>query len=213
MNLIIAGPQGSGKGTQGDLLQEKLSLVHLETGDNFRAEIAKKTELGKECASYMDRGILLPDQIVFRLVEKLLDEQTLARGFVLDGMPRRLSQVQWLDNFLAEKNSQIDKLILLNLSREETIRRLSARRVCPECGRNFNLITMPPKKDELCDDCQIKLVTRSDETPRAIQKRLKEYHDETDPMIAYYRQKGKVIDINGEQPVAQVFQDILTTLV
>lgn len=212
MNLIIAGPQGSGKGTQGDLLQEKLGLIHLETGDNFRAEIAKKTELGKECASYMDQGILLPDQIVFRLVEKLLDQQTLVKGFVLDGMPRRLSQTQWLDNFLAGKNSQIDKLVLLNISEKETIRRLSARRVCPQCGRNFNLITMPPRKDGLCDDCRIRLITRSDETPKAIKKRLKEYHDETDPMIDYYRQKGKVVEINGEQPVEKVFQDILKAL-
>lgn len=210
--MIISGPQGSGKGTQGDLLAEKLGLIHLETGDNFRAEIARGTKLGKECASYMDRGILLPDQIVFRLVEKLLNQQTLAKGFVLDGMPRRLSQIQWLDNFLAGKNSQIDQLVLLNLSEEETVRRLSARRVCPRCGRNFNLVTLPPQKDELCDDCRVKLITRSDETPGAVKKRLKEYHHETDPMIDYYRQKGKVAEVNGEQPVEKVFEDVLKVL-
>lgn len=212
MKLIISGSQGSGKGTQARLISEKFGLVHLETGDVFRAEIAKGTDLGKKCASYMDRGILLPDSIVFDLLSQLLNEETIKRGFVLDGAPRRLSQIQWLDKQMAAKNSQIDKLILLSLSKEETVKRLSARRICPKCGQNFNLITVPPKNDEICDDCQVKLITREDETPQAIEKRLEAYRSETDPMIDYYRQKNKVIDINGEQSVKKVFQDILNSL-
>ena len=141
-----------------------------------------------------------------------MNEETIKKGFVLDGAPRRLSQIKWIDKYLVERNSQIDKLILLNLSREETIGRLSARRICPQCGRNYNLITVPPKNDELCDDCQVKLITRDDETPQAIAKRLEEYHTETDPMIEYYREQGKVLEINGEQPVEKVFQDILKSL-
>lgn len=212
MNLIISGPQGSGKGTQAELLAKKLGLVHLETGQMFRRMAEQKTSLGRKIAILLKGGKIIPDQLTLNLVSPFLTQKNLDKGIIFDGFPRRLSQIKWLDKKTAERGDQIDKLLFLKISQEESIRRLSSRRICPQCGRNFNLITMPPKKDELCDDCQIKLITRSDETPEAIKKRLKEYHNETDPMIDYYRPKGKVIEINGEQPPQKVFKDILKAL-
>ncbi|PIU04002.1 adenylate kinase [Candidatus Shapirobacteria bacterium CG08_land_8_20_14_0_20_39_18] len=212
MNLIISGPQGSGKGTQGDLLEEKFGVFHLESGQLMREAIKKETDFGRQIADYVNQGIIVPDELTNQLIEQSLVDENISKGIIFDGFPRRLSQGQWLDEQLVKKNSQIDKLILLILSTEETIRRLSARRICPKCGRNFNLITVPPKNDELCDDCGLKLITRDDETSEAITKRLEEYHTETDPMIEYYRKQGKVIEINGEQPVEKVFSDILEAL-
>lgn len=212
MNLIISGPQGSGKGTQAELLAKKFSLVHLETGEMFRRAAQKKTVFGRKIAHWLNKGILVPDKFVLRLLKQNLTEHNLKRGFILDGSPRNLRQIKWLDKELAKKNSPIDKLILLKISKKESIRRLSERRICPRCSRNFNLLTMPPKKDELCDNCKVKLVTREDETAEAIAKRLASYRRRTAPMVKYYQQKGKVIEINGEQPPGDVFKDILKAL-
>lgn len=212
MNLIIAGPQGSGKGIQAEFLSQKFGLVHLETGKIFRRLTEQKTSLGKKIAAWLKGGKIVSDQLTLKLVSPFLTQRNLDKGIIFDGFPRRLSQIKWLDKKTAEKGSQIDRLLFLKISQEESIRRLSSRRVCPQCGRNFNLLTMPPKKDELCDDCQVKLIIRSDETPEALEKRLKEYREETDPMIDYYRQKGKVVEINGEQLPEKVFQDILKAL-
>ncbi|MFZ5365672.1 MAG: adenylate kinase [Patescibacteria group bacterium] len=212
MNLIITGPQGSGKGTQARLLAEKMGLVHLETGEMFRQIAEKNTAFGREVKAWINRGVLVPDREVVRLLRQILTREVLKKGFILDGSPRTLPQIKWLDKILAKKNNQIDKLIYLNISKKESIRRLQARRICPKCGRNYNMLTMPPKNDELCDECDVKLVIREDETPQAIVKRLKEYHSQTSPMINYYRKKGKVVEINGEQTVKDVLKDILGKL-
>lgn len=212
MNLIISGPQGSGKGTQAKLLAEKFGLVHLETGEILRRITQRNTPFAKKVANWINKGILVPDEPMIRLIKQLLTKKTLKEGFVLDGSPRNLCQAKWLDETLAEKNSEIDKLIFLKINKKEILRRLADRRICPECGQNYNLKTMPPKKGELCDDCEVKLTIREDETPQAIARRLASYHRSTAPIIQYYKQKGKVIEINGEQQVDEVYKDILGAL-
>ena len=204
MNLIIAGPQGSGKGTQAEMLAKKFGLVYFQIGVELR-KIA-------EIAATINTGKTVSDEIAFEVAKRFLNSDNLQKGILFDGFPRCLSQALWLDEQLSGLNSTIDKIILLNISREETFRRLSSRRICPKCNRNYNLITIPPKNDEICDDCQLMLVQREDETLSAIETRLQIYEQNTVPMIDYYRQKGKVIEINGEQPVEKVFQDILSEL-
>lgn len=212
MNLIIAGPQGSGKGTQAELLAQKFGLVHVETGQVFRQLAEQKTPLGKKIAILLKEGKIISDRLTFGLIDPFLTKKNLDKGIIFDGFPRRLSQIKWLDKKTVKKGSQIDRLLFLKISREESIRRLSSRRICPKCGRNFNLVTAPPKKDELCDDCQLKLITREDETPIAVAKRLSLFRRRTAPMVKYYKQMGKVIEIDGKQPPQKVFQDILEAL-
>ncbi len=212
MNIIMTGPQGSGKGTQAELLAKKMGLVHLETGEMFRETAEKNTPFGRKIAAWINKGSLVPDNLVFKLLEQYLTKRNLERGFVLDGSPRGLTQIKWLDKYLADYGSQVNKMIFLKISKHGTIKRLSGRRICPKCGRNYNLITLPPKKDELCDDCHVKLISREDDTPQAIAKRLSLYQSRTAPMISYYKKMGKVVEIDGEKPVKEVFEDIVRVL-
>jgi adenylate kinase len=212
MNIIILGPQGSGKGTQAKLLAEKFELFHLEMGNVMRAKAEEKTPLGEEISGLINRGMIVPDEITFSLVRNYLIEDNLRKGLIFDGFPRRLSQGEWLDTELAKFGTQIDHLIYLELSREESLKRLSGRRHCPQCNRNYNLITMPPKNGEICDICQIKLMTREDETPEAITKRLENFQNSTYPVVEYYEKQNKVKRINGENSVEDVFKDILGAL-
>jgi adenylate kinase len=212
MNLIILGPQGSGKGTQAKLLAEKFNLFHLEMGNVMRQKAEEKTPLGEEIAGLINKGMIVPDEITFSLVQNFLTEENLIKGLIFDGFPRRVTQSEWLDAELTKLGTQIHHLIYLELSKEESLRRLSGRRHCPKCNRNYNLITMPPINDEICDDCQIKLITRDDETPEAIAKRLENFQNSTYPVVEFYEKQNKVIRINGENSVEDVFKDILGAL-
>lgn len=212
MNLVIAGPQGSGKGTQAELLAKKFGLVHIESGKILREEMAAKTPLGLGIAQRMNEGRLIPDQIITQILKRYLTPKLVKRGIIFDGSPRSLGQAQWLDRQMAGQGAEINYLILLKVSEKESIRRLSSRRNCPKCNRIYNLITKPPAKDGVCDDCHIPLAVREDETPEAIKKRLEEYRRQTTPVIDYYRQKNKVIEINGEQPIETIHQEIIRRL-
>lgn len=212
MILLIAGPQGSGKGTQAKLLVERFGLLHVEVGNMLRDKAKEKSSLGKKIASYLDRGAMLPDKITFSLVEKLLTDQNLKKGVIFDGFPRRITQLYWLEKMLKAKNHPIDLLIYLTLPKKDSIIRLLGRRICPKCNRNYNLVTMPPKNDERCDVCRIPLVRRADETREAIEKRLLNYQRRTRPMISYLKEKGKVLEIDGSPSVGEVFANILKKL-
>lgn len=212
MILLIAGPQGSGKGTQAKLLTEKYGLIHLEAGNLLREKAKENSPLGVKIASDIDKGAMVSDQTIFALINQLLTADNFKKGFIFDGFPRSLTQLFWLEKQLKTKNASLDLLIYLTLPKKESVRRLLGRRICPKCHRNYNLITLPPKKDELCDDCQISLVRRTDETKEAIEKRFESYQRRTKPMIAYLQEKGKVAEIDGQPPVEEVFASILKKL-
>jgi adenylate kinase len=212
MNIIILGPQGSGKGTQAKLLAEKLGLVYLEMGEILRKMADSQNPLGKKIADFQKKGILVDDQIMTETLKIYLTSDNLLKGIILDGFPRNLNQISLLEARLSFFQAVVDKVIFLNISVEESMRRLTARRVCPKCGHNFNLLTMTPKKENLCDDCSVPLVKRNDETDLVIRKRLAIYQTETLPVIDYYRQKGILLEVNGEQSVEAIHQEILAKI-
>jgi len=212
MNLIVLGPQGSGKGTQAKLLVSKLGLVYLEIGEVLRELASKKTPLGEKIASFQSQGKLVSDEIITEVLKSFLTEENFKKGVLFDGFPRTLPQAGLLEDELKNHQVKIDKVIFLNISFQESLRRLKARRICPTCGANYNLVTMSPKNGELCDQCGSQLITRSDETDEVIKKRLEVYQKETLPLIEIYRQKGILVEVNGEQPVASIHQEILKNL-
>ncbi len=212
MNLIILGPQGSGKGTQASLLVEKKNLFHLETGKILRGLASQKTTLGEKIADFQKQGKLVPNEITIEAMGSFLTEENFKKGILFDGFPRNLAQTELLEKELIRFQAVIDKVIYLNISSEESLRRLMGRRFCPKCHRGYNLVTVPPKNGELCDDCGIQLVARADENEEAIKERLSAYQKETAPLIDYYRQKNILLEVNGERPIDVIHQEILDKL-
>jgi adenylate kinase len=212
MNLIILGPQGSGKGTQANLLVEKKNLFHLETGKIFRNEIAQKTDLGIEAAKFVNQGKLVPDEIIAKILSQNLSAENFKKGILFDGFPRNLAQAELFEKELVKYEAAIDKVIYLNISLEESLKRLMARRSCPQCHRGYNLVTIPPKNSDICDDCGVHLIAREDETEEAIKERLAAYQKETAPLVNYYQQKNILLEINGERPIDVIHQEILRKL-
>ncbi|MFA6146038.1 MAG: nucleoside monophosphate kinase [Patescibacteria group bacterium] len=210
LKIVLIGQPGSGKGTQVDLIREKLGLVLVPSpGDLYRDPDFRNTELGKIVAPIVDRGEFAPDEITNRIMkEKIIDlTDNFKKGFISEGYPRTLGQAEFVD-----KEIGFDFLINLEVPEEEIILRLSGRRICPKCKKNYHLITLPPKQDEICDICQVSLVQREDDKPEAIRKRMYVYHQTAELTIEYYRKQNKVIDINGDQSVEKVFEDIKQAL-
>jgi len=207
MNILLIGPQGSGKGTQSEYFFEKYKLPHISTGDIFRENIKKGTELGKLAASLINDGNLVPDDVTNKIVEQRLKNQDCKKGFVLDGYPRNINQAKFLD-----KISKIDCVVDVEVSDKETVRRLSKRRQCKKCNKIHGPITMDGIKGNKCPICSGDLYQREDDKPDAIMKRLEIYHKETEPLIAYYKKKGILLEIDGEQPIEKVFEDILKAM-
>jgi adenylate kinase len=212
MNLIILGPQASGKGTQAQLLAKKMNLFLLEMGDACRELAAQKTPLGQEVANFINQGKLVPDGVIIKILRDFLNEKNLKKGVLFDGFPRKLEQAKILENELKKWQSRIDRVIFLKVSLKESLRRLSGRRVCPRCDRNYNLRTMPPKKAGICDQCGAPLIVRADETEKAIKQRLALYQQETLPVIEYYRRKGILLEVDGERAIELIHEDILKKL-
>lgn len=204
MKLMIIGPQGSGKGTQAKLLEKKFNLVHVATGDLLRDAVKEKTELGLKIKDILERGELVPDGIVISLIKEELKD---SKNFILDGFPRTLEQAKALD-----KITRLDKVIDIIVSDKESIKRISGRRSCPKCGAVFHVITNPPKKENLCDNCGSELIQRDDDKEDVIKKRLKIYHEQTSLLEDFYRNEGILEEINGEQSIEKVFEDIVKVL-
>jgi adenylate kinase len=207
MNIILIGPQGSGKGTQSEYFFEKYKLPHISTGDIFRENIKNGTKLGKQAASLINGGNLVPDDITNKIVEDRLKEPDCKKGYVLDGYPRNINQAKFLD-----KISKINYVIDIEVSDTETIRRLSKRRQCTKCNKIHGPITMDGIKGDKCPICSGDLYQRDDDKPDAISKRLKIYHEETEPLVAYYKKKGILLEIDGEQPIEKVTEDIANSM-
>lgn len=203
MRIVLLGPPGAGKGTQARDLAEALGVPHIASGDLLREHRQRGTELGRQAQDYMDRGLLVPDELVIRMVLERLAQPDAARGFILDGFPRTLEQAQALDDALGEERA-VERAILLRVSEEEIVRRLSARLTCRSCGAVFHRITHPPRTPGRCDRCGGELSLREDDRPEVVRQRLRTYWEQTAPLVDHYRRKGKLVEVDGEGPPAEV---------
>jgi adenylate kinase len=202
--IIFLGAPGAGKGTQAARLAGELGLVHIATGDLFRQALEQGTELGLKAKSYMEKGVLVPDQITISLVLERLSANDSAGGAILDGFPRNLEQAQALDQALAQEGKTIDTAVYIKVAEEELLRRLSGRRICRRCQTPYHVTDSPPKVPGRCDKCGGELYQRPDDNEESIRKRLEVYFAETAPLIDYYVKKGKLLEIDGEGGMAEV---------
>ncbi|HID55214.1 TPA: adenylate kinase [Candidatus Poribacteria bacterium] len=208
MRLILLGPPGVGKGTQAVKLSERYGIPHISTGDALRGAVAQKTEIGLKAKSYMDRGALVPDEVVIGIIKERLARDDCRNGFILDGFPRTVRQAEALDKILKGMEVKLDAVLNIEAPDEVIIERLSGRRTCRNCGRVYHIIYMPPKKEGVCDLCGGELYQRDDDKPEAIAKRLRVYKGQTAPLIEYYEDKGKPLRIDGSREVDAVFRQI-----
>jgi len=215
MRIVLLGPPGAGKGTQAAALAQRLQIPVISTGDMLREHLRQRTPLGISAQAYMDRGELVPDEIVVRMVMERLDAPDCERGFLLDGFPRTVQQARALADYLARRGWQLDRVIDLEVPAEEIVRRLSARRICPVCQRPYHLIHRPPRDDERCDVDGAALVQREDDRPEVILRRLEEYHRRTEPVLNFYRAAGRLRPVCGvaspEEVTAAVMRELMAT--
>ncbi len=206
MRIVLMGPPGAGKGTQAKLLAKKFSMLHLSSGDILRVEKASGSQLGRQLASYMDAGQLVPDDIVVSVMAKALTSGPADAGLLLDGFPRTVAQAKALDAELKRAAKPLDAVAVIGADNELIVQRITGRRSCPKCGRIYHVKFMPPRKDEICDDDGAKLAHRDDDTESVVRSRLEAYDRQTQPVIDYYRGcKGlPIIEIDGGKPLEQV---------
>ncbi|HBG23435.1 MAG TPA: adenylate kinase [Peptococcaceae bacterium] len=206
MRMLIMGPPGAGKGTQAAQITSFCGILHISTGDMFRAEIKESTELGKKLKSYLDSGQLVPDEVTVKVIEKRLQKPDCEKGFLLDGFPRTVPQAEALDGILGKDG--LDLIINISVDSAALLERLTGRRVCKQCGKTYHLLYQPPQDEGVCDNCGDELYQRSDDTWETVSNRLEVYQNQTAPLLDYYAQRGIVRDINGEQSIDDVFQEI-----
>jgi adenylate kinase len=212
LNLVLLGPPGSGKGTQGELLQQDCKLPYYATGDILRAAVRDQTELGKVAKEYMDRGDLVPDEVIIGLIAERVQGPEAAAGFILDGFPRTLPQAEALDEALSTLGRSLSAALLFDVSDEEVIRRLGGRRTCVENGHIFHVEFNPPKTPDVCDFDGSRLIVRDDDKPEVIAKRLQTYHAKTEPLVSYYEERGLLQPLDGERPPDEVGAEIRALL-
>ena len=211
MNIMLGAP-GAGKGTQAKLIAEKYGVPHISTGDIFRANIKNGTELGKEAKEYMDKGLLVPDELTVRLLLDRVAQDDCKNGYVLDGFPRTIPQAEVLDKELTKLGDSVDFAVDVDVPDENIIRRMSGRRACLNCGATYHIVNIPPKKEGICDVCGSELVLRDDDQPETVKNRLKVYHEQTQPLIEYYTGKGVLRTVDGTLPMEEVFDAIVKIL-
>jgi len=209
MYLVLLGPPGAGKGTQAKRLAEKLKLPHISTGDILRQNVKDGTLLGKQAKGIMDKGLLVPDEMVAAMLDERFNNPDIKKGFILDGYPRTLSQAKTLDEILTGKQLSVDLVVYLNTSDEIIIKRLTGRLVCSKCGANFHVVNMPPKVAGLCDNCQGSLYQRSDDNEITVRKRLEVYKNEVASLIKYYNQQNKLHSLNADLDAQEVLEQII----
>ncbi|MDD6451150.1 adenylate kinase [Lachnospiraceae bacterium YH-ros2228] len=198
MKIVMLGAPGAGKGTIASRLSAKYGIPHISTGDIFRANIKNGTELGKKAKSYMDQGLLVPDELTCDLVMDRIGQEDCKKGFILDGFPRTIPQAEALTDALDEKDEQMDYALNVILSDDKIVKRMSGRRSCPKCGAVYHIITLPPKQEGICDKCGSKLVQRADDAEETVKKRLEVYHEQTEPLIEYYHRAGIIVEVSGD---------------
>lgn len=206
MQLIVFGPPGVGKGTLSDSLSDKYKVPHISTGDIFRSEIKSGNS---ELIQYVEKGLLVPDSVVNKIIERALRQDAYKNGFVLDGYPRTIDQAEFLENAIWKLKKKIDIVINLIASEETIVERLTQRRMCGKCGALYNLLTMKPKKKDTCDKCGSPLIQRKDDEPETARKRIKVYYEETSPLIDYYRKKKIIADVDAAKKPKEVFSSVV----
>jgi adenylate kinase len=215
LNLILLGPPGSGKGTQGEALQEDLRLPYYATGDILRAAVKDRTEIGNKAKQYMDRGDLVPDEVIIGVIADRVQGAEAGDGFILDGFPRTVPQAEALETEIEKLGRRMTAAILIEVPEDEIVKRLSGRRTCEQGGHVFHVDFNPPKKDNVCDVDGSPLIVREDDKPEVVQKRLEQYRQKTEPLIGYYEQQNilQKVDGTGEpEAVAEHIRGLLATL-
>ena len=212
MRLVILGPPGAGKGTQAIQLAERYDVPHISTGDILRQAVKEESELGAEANSYIVAGELVPDDLMLGLIKMRLMGIDGRKGFILDGFPRTVVQAEGLDGLLSSFDEKLDAVISIEVDSKVLVRRLSSRRICPCCGRNYNLLSSPPQRPGICDLCGAKLIQREDDKEQTIINRLEVYTEQTAPLKEFYKNKGLLKQIDGQVSVEEVFQRIIKTL-
>lgn len=212
MKIVMLGAPGAGKGTQAKKIAEKYQLPHISTGDIFRANIKNGTELGKKAKTYMDQGLLVPDELVVDLVVDRLKQDDCAKGYILDGFPRTIPQAEALDEALSAIGERMDYAINVEVPDQNIIDRMSGRRACLACGGTYHTKYIPTKVEGICDTCGGELILRDDDKPETVKKRLDVYHEQTQPLIDYYTTKDILVEVDGTMEMADVFNAIVKIL-
>lgn len=212
MKLIMLGAPGAGKGTQAKKIAEKYGIPHISTGDIFRANIKNGTELGNKAKSYMEQGLLVPDELTCDLVVDRIQQEDCSNGYVLDGFPRTIPQAEALKTALEKLGTTIDYAINVEVPDENIVTRMGGRRACLACGSTYHIVYNAPKVEDVCDVCGAKLVLRDDDKPETVQKRLTVYHEQTQPLIDFYGKEGVLVEVDGTQNLEDVFQAITKIL-
>ncbi|MBP5312976.1 MAG: adenylate kinase [Clostridia bacterium] len=213
MIIMLLGAPGAGKGTQAVELAKILCMPHISTGVIFRANIKEGTELGKLAASIINKGMLVPDDVTFAIVKDRLSQEDCADGAILDGFPRTIPQARMLDEYLESQGKKLDVVINIVIDEQEIVKRLSERRVCPECKATYHLGHRPPANGINCDVCGAEVILRDDDKPEVVQKRLDEYHVSTEPLIEYYKEKGNLIESKGVNGIRDSLNNTIKALV
>lgn len=212
MRIIMLGAPGAGKGTQAKKIADKYAVPHISTGDIFRANIKEGTALGLKAKQYMDQGLLVPDEVTIGMLLDRIHQADCVNGYVLDGFPRTIPQAESLTKALAEMGEAIDFAIDVDVPDENIVTRMGGRRACLKCGATYHVQFAPPKADGICNTCSAELVLRDDDKPETVQKRLSVYHEQTQPLIDYYKAKGVLHSVDGTQPMEDVFGSITDIL-
>lgn len=212
MKIVLLGPPGAGKGTQAKSISNKYSIPHISTGDIFRKNISENTPLGIEAKSYIDNGQLVPDEVTINMVKDRLNQDDCKVGYLLDGFPRTVAQADALNNFLIDKNEQLDTALLIKVPNEFILERMTGRRVCPSCGASYHVKFNPPTNEEKCNLCGSEVIQRKDDTVETVKERLDVYEKETQPLIEFYKEKNLLIAVDGTKAINEVFRGICELL-
>ena len=212
MNIVMLFSLGAGKGTQAIKIADKYDIPHISTGDIFRANIKGGTELGQKAKSYIDKGELVPDEVTIGMLLDRIAQDDCKNGYVLDGFPRTIPQAESLTEALKSQGDRIDFALNIDVPDEAIIKRMSGRRACPKCGATYHIVYAAPKTENICDKCGTELIIRSDDKPETVKDRLNVYHQQTEPLIAYYKTAGVLREVDGTQELPKVFEDVVAIL-
>ena len=212
MRLILLGPPGAGKGTQAKRVIEEFDIPHISTGDIFRKNIKEKTELGQKVEGLLAEGKLVPDELTIEIVWDRLDQEDCKNGFLLDGFPRTIPQAEALDEGLAKRGLKLDRVLNIDVDKDSLVKRLSGRRVCPNCGASYHIDNSPPKVEGICDVCQTPVIQREDDKEQTVLDRIKVYDSQTKPLVDFYNKQDLVFTVDGTLPIDEITNKLVTEL-